>query len=58
MNPPEFENKKSGDASSFELSPNSVILPNVSRLKELGWEPEFDTDYAIRRTFEWIKQAR
>ena len=58
VNPPEFENKKSGDASSFELSPNSVILPNVSRLKELGWEPEFDTDYAIRRTFEWIKQAR
>jgi dTDP-glucose 4,6-dehydratase len=58
VNPPEFENKNSGDASSFELSPNSVILPNVSRLKALGWEPEFDTDYAIRRTFEWIKQAR
>ncbi len=41
-----------------ERSPNSVIVPDVSKLKSLDWHPEFSVDYAIHRTFEWIKQVR
>lgn len=46
------------EEKNVEQSPNSVILPDVSKLRSIGWEPEFDVDYAIRRTFEWIKQVR
>ena len=41
-----------------EHSPNSMLLPDVSKLRSIGWEPTFDLTYAIGRTLEWMRDSR
>lgn len=41
-----------------EHSPNSMLLPDVSKLRSIGWEPTFDVTHAIGRTLEWMRDSR
>jgi UDP-glucuronate decarboxylase len=34
-------------------SPFDSIVPNVDSLRSLGWKPNYDLDFAIKRTFKW-----
>lgn len=39
----------------YEQSPNPVVVPDVTRLKSIGWEQKFDLRYAIKRTVNWLR---
>lgn len=41
--------------SSFELSPNEILVPNTSKLKKTGWRQEVDLTETINDTLTWMK---
>jgi nucleoside-diphosphate-sugar epimerase len=34
-------------------SPFDSIVPNIQTLRNIGWEPKYNLDFAIKRTFTW-----
>ena len=42
------------DTSKPDGTPRKVL--DVTRLRELGWSPNYDLDRGIRSTYEWFLQ--
>jgi nucleoside-diphosphate-sugar epimerase len=40
---------------SYTTSPNHVIIPDTSKLRELGWNQEITLEESIRKTLSWIQ---
>lgn len=43
------------DVAKFNLSPNFALVPDVSKLKQLGWTQCVSLESSIRRTLSWVK---
>jgi nucleoside-diphosphate-sugar epimerase len=45
------------ETDTFQHSPNKVIVPNLERLIQSGWNEKVSLEDGIRRTIDWIRYS-
>lgn len=43
--------------TTFQHSPNQVIVPTTQKLRNLGWTPDFDLNFAVKKTVDSIRNS-